>query len=116
MNTKTLYAPTGLSEFIGASGKAYPVTGSTVDIDEPDVLGALAAGFAFGQQTTSNATTLNNHPSSYFAPASTTPVIVAAPTTAADSGTSGQIAFDTGYVYICVATNTWLRAAIATWP
>lgn len=38
-----------------------------------------------------------------------------APSSASDTGTKGQIAFDGSYIYICSATNTWLRAAVATW-
>jgi len=38
-----------------------------------------------------------------------------APTTAADTGTAGDIRYDANYVYICTATNTWKRAALATW-
>ena len=38
-----------------------------------------------------------------------------APASAGAAGTKGQIAFASGYIYICVATNTWQRAAIATW-
>ena len=38
-----------------------------------------------------------------------------APTTASSSGTAGDIRYDADYVYICIATNTWKRAAIATW-
>ena len=37
------------------------------------------------------------------------------PATATDSGTAGQYAVGTGWLYICVATNTWQRVAIATW-
>lgn len=37
------------------------------------------------------------------------------PASAGASGTLGQIAYDTGYIYICTATNTWKRVAIATW-
>ena len=40
---------------------------------------------------------------------------VSVPATAASTGTTGQIAYDASYVYICTATNTWKRAAIATW-
>jgi len=39
-----------------------------------------------------------------------------APTSATDTGQAGQIAFDSSYIYVCVATNTWKRAAIASWP
>jgi hypothetical protein len=37
------------------------------------------------------------------------------PASAAATGTAGQIAFEAGWFYVCVATNTWERAAIATW-
>lgn len=37
------------------------------------------------------------------------------PATAAASGEIGTIAWDTSYIYICTATNTWKRVAIATW-
>lgn len=40
---------------------------------------------------------------------------VAAPSTAASTGTTGQWATDTGFFYSCTATNTWKRVAIATW-
>jgi hypothetical protein len=37
------------------------------------------------------------------------------PASASASGIAGQIAFDGNYIYRCVATDTWKRAAIATW-
>lgn len=37
------------------------------------------------------------------------------PATAGATGDAGQIAWDSGFVYVCVATNTWKRVAIATW-
>lgn len=40
---------------------------------------------------------------------------VSPPATAASPGTTGQRAFDSGFFYICVATDTWLRTAITTW-
>lgn len=43
------------------------------------------------------------------------PEVVAAPATATSTGTAGQIAYDASYFYVCVATNTWKRAALATW-
>lgn len=45
-------------------------------------------------------------------------LIVAAPTppaSATAAGTTGTIAWDGNYVYICVATNTWKRAPLTTW-
>jgi hypothetical protein len=40
---------------------------------------------------------------------------VTAPTSATSNGVAGQIATDANYIYVCTATNTWKRAAIATW-
>lgn len=37
------------------------------------------------------------------------------PASAGADGEQGQIAWDTNYIYICVATNTWKRVAISTW-
>jgi hypothetical protein len=37
------------------------------------------------------------------------------PASASATGTMGTIAWDTGYIYVCTATNTWERVAIATW-
>ena len=38
------------------------------------------------------------------------------PSSAADTGTAGTVTWDSGFVYVCVATDTWKRVAIATWP
>lgn len=43
------------------------------------------------------------------------PVKTLVPTTAGDSGTTGQVAWDTNYFYVCVAENTWKRVALSTW-
>ena len=37
------------------------------------------------------------------------------PASAAAAGTLGDIAWDTGFIYVCTATDTWKRVAIATW-
>lgn len=39
-----------------------------------------------------------------------------APASASSPGSPGQIAWDAGYVYVCVATNTWKRASLTSWP
>lgn len=38
------------------------------------------------------------------------------PATATSNGIAGTIRYDSSYIYVCVATNTWKRAAISTWP
>lgn len=37
------------------------------------------------------------------------------PASASAAGVKGDIAHDANYIYICTATNTWKRVAIATW-
>jgi hypothetical protein len=37
------------------------------------------------------------------------------PASASATGTSGTICWDTSYIYVCTATNTWKRVAISTW-
>lgn len=39
-----------------------------------------------------------------------------APASAAATGTAGTITWDADYIYVCTATDTWKRVAIATWP
>jgi hypothetical protein len=38
-----------------------------------------------------------------------------APANATDTGVLGEIRIDAAYIYVCTATNTWVRAALATW-
>lgn len=42
-------------------------------------------------------------------------VLVDPPASAADTGNAGQWAVDADYIYVCTATDTWKRVAIATW-
>jgi hypothetical protein len=39
----------------------------------------------------------------------------AAPASATSAGTAGDIRYDTDFVYVCTATNTWKRVAISSW-
>jgi hypothetical protein len=36
------------------------------------------------------------------------------PATSSDTGSEGQVSWDSNYIYVCTATNTWKRAALAT--
>lgn len=42
----------------------------------------------------------------------TSPVV---PTANNSAGTAGTVAWDSGFIYVCVATNTWRRASISSW-
>ena len=37
------------------------------------------------------------------------------PSSASDTGTTGMITWDSSYLYVCTATDTWKRVAISTW-
>ena len=41
--------------------------------------------------------------------------VVSTPASASSSGVPGSIAYDNDYLYICIATDTWERAAISSW-
>jgi len=65
--------------------------------------GGLGANYIY-ESTSDRVTMLNK-----FAIASNTPA-------ASDStGVTGDLAFSTGYVYVCVAADTWIRTAATTW-
>ena len=38
-----------------------------------------------------------------------------APSSSSDTGAAGQIKYDSNYIYVCTATNTWKRVALSTW-
>lgn len=42
------------------------------------------------------------------------PALAAAPSTATSAGVTGTVAFDATHIYVCIATNTWVRATTAT--
>jgi hypothetical protein len=41
--------------------------------------------------------------------------LTAAPATASSSGTAGEIAYDATHFYVCISTNSWVRATFAAW-
>ena len=38
-----------------------------------------------------------------------------APSSASDTGTLGEIRVVADAIYVCTATNTWVKCALATW-
>jgi hypothetical protein len=42
-------------------------------------------------------------------------VWVAAPASATAPGAAGELAYDSGFIYVCTAANTWRRVAVASW-
>lgn len=39
----------------------------------------------------------------------------ATPTSTSDIGVAGSIAYDSTHIYVCVATDSWLRANLSSW-
>lgn len=37
------------------------------------------------------------------------------PGTASDPGERGMVTFNEAFIYVCIAENTWVRGALATW-
>lgn len=37
------------------------------------------------------------------------------PASASAAGVTGQVAWDADHFYVCIATDTWKRVAVATW-
>lgn len=68
---------------------------------------------------TSRAASGHNHDSAYAATGhnhnGTYARLVSVPSTATSTGSVGDYAADSSYLYICTATDTWRRVAIASW-
>jgi hypothetical protein len=45
----------------------------------------------------------------------TLPINAYVPATSTSTGTIGQVAWNSNYIYVCVNTNTWKRTALTTW-
>ena len=103
------------SLFINASSQFMGIFNTTptyaLDIGGPGTLrttGAASIGGATTVAGTLTATDTVSAPSLKVTSSYT-------PSTSSSTGVTGQIVWDSSYVYICVATNTWKRAAITTW-
>lgn len=42
-------------------------------------------------------------------------IVVAPPATASSAGKAGTVAYDSDYLYVCVALDTWKRVLLETW-
>lgn len=112
------------------SGTTYTTTGAVTGgwakvrinaASEPAVTGATKeVGANFTASTDMYLVVYDNGDSIryYFTPYTTASALLltnSTPSSASDTGITGQIVYDTNYIYICTATDTWKRAAIATW-
>lgn len=134
MAAVTTYTPTGdttagpiLTSFLataydasGRNGSYMQATaGSTFTIGNYSGSGLVGAFQGFGANwrlITSNAGSLGTSDRLWLKTWTTGLNIgTATPASASAAGTAGDIAWDASYIYVCTATNTWKRVAIATW-
>jgi hypothetical protein len=90
-----------------AAGYGVAIAGGVAGVDGPyqlAIFDAISSGACFSVNPAY--TSIANKLRLFSAPA---------PSSASDTGAIGEIRWDSSFVYVCVATNTWKRAAIATW-
>jgi len=97
---------------VGANISSNVLSANTVQ-----VVGTVSANTA---NVTTAIVTANITAAGFFYPngaalSTSTTASNAAPTLPTDSGTAGTIAYDSGYIYVCVADSTWRRANLSTW-
>ncbi len=99
----------------GNSGKILTTTGSSLfwaskidsinDFDEVDI--------STVPQVPDDRLTWNSSTSKWEATSDISPLTV--PATSTSTGRLGQLTYDSDYLYSCVATNQWKRAALSSW-
>jgi hypothetical protein len=90
-------------------GGLYSVYEST----SPFGLGLAFKTFKSGVGYTDVARILNN--GAFLSPQYRLSALNTAPTSATDTGILGEIRVTAGFIYVCIATNTWVRSALSTW-
>jgi hypothetical protein len=96
------YSPTNLLVYPGGARFGRLQVGT----DELDVNNS-----PLGTTFTNRTFTINGGPSNCFFGLQ----YLTSVATATTNGTTGQITWDANNIYVCVAPNTWKRAALATW-
>ena len=104
--SRLIYAGEGIR--IGNGGKLYFSDGA--DYAQEMFLTGDVFTFNRGLSATSLAVTgTSTLTGGLVLPTSTTPASASA------SGVTGTVCWDASFIYVCTATNTWKRVAIATW-
>lgn len=94
----------GFSNSLEASGQ-----NTSIQFNDSGLSGG-SLGFTF-DKSTNNSTLANTLTVANFRMTSSNP-----PANTTSPGVAGTITWDSGYIYVCVATNTWKRVQIASWP
>ncbi len=106
LGTLSWAGPFLLSTAIGSTVQGY-------DADLADLADGSLSGAKVGSGISATNIIVGTLPDARLSAA--VPKWGTAPTTAADACTAGAVAYDSSWLYVCVATNTWVRVAVATW-
>ncbi|MGB8064574.1 MAG: hypothetical protein WCF26_21985 [Candidatus Sulfotelmatobacter sp.] len=114
--TAGLFISGGTAGATGGTYLAFNAGSGTGETDFISNMGTGSGGFNFyitkSTQLSAPIATLNSTGLTVGALYETNPYT---PPAASTSCKKGQIAWDSSYVYVCVATNSWKRAVIAAW-
>ena len=80
--------------------------------DKTHDIGQLVSDLLMGDTLNGNTVTIGVDGS--ITVTGSTIIATKTPASAGATGTTGEIAWDADYIYVCVDTDTWLRAAL-TW-
>ena len=72
-------------------------------------------GFIVIEAHTNNSITFNVHPSGIVQVARPIKIQQGTPTSSSYTGSEGTLVYDSNYLYVCTATDTWKRTALETW-
>ena len=95
VNTKAYAESMGYQNFGNVNVAAYITTNGLTNYSNINLLAALSGAITIG----GNLTVSN----------------VYVPTANNSVGSTGQLTYDSNYVYVCIAANTWRRANLAIW-
>lgn len=115
--TSNLWFGNGNVRFInsGSADGVFRITGTTGDFNRVQFGGTSSSFPALKRSTTILQVRLADD-SGYTTMDAQHRLQGTAPASATATGTAGDIRYDADYIYICTATDTWKRVAIATWP
>jgi hypothetical protein len=118
-DTLTLSKATGTGLDVTASisvGSQLTAGTSTVSQTAVTADGFQTNNSSFTASSSAVSTSFGTTFTTFDATITTCKITGSAPASAGAAGTTGTIVTDADYIYVCTATNTWKRVAIATWP
>jgi len=128
VTTVSVVTANGVSGSVAGASTTPAITLTLGAITPTSTNGVPAATMAYMDATSGVQAQLNGKQASgtYVTPttlsngtlpvtATTLAAALATPASAVATGVTGTLAFDAGFIYVCINTNTWVRVATATW-